>query len=380
LSNVLRVQILQPVVPAYRVPLFEALSNLPDLEIQVHAADRAGELKSANYAYQRATIRELAGGRLFWQSTRLSEPAPDVLVVSGNARVLSNYPLMLRAKRKAASVVWWGQGWSVGSSELGAWTRAHLSRLADVALLYNDAEIDLFAGYGFPPKRLVATNNTIDTREVKRIRALWDNERLEAFKTRHRLEGPVFLCCGRLVRSKRLQLAITALSRVHAAGGRFSFVLIGDGPEKAELERAAARSNLSSYIHFVGEEWQEESLAPWFLSARALLHPGPLGLGLLHAFAYGLPVITHAERRHHGPEIHALRDNENGLLFHEDDADDLARVIGIALSDQASMRRLAECALKTVEASYSFENMVARYHAALLLSREIQRERRGRAE
>jgi glycosyltransferase involved in cell wall biosynthesis len=374
------VQILQPVVPAYRVPLFEALSALPDIELQLHAADQAGELKSASCSYVRSPIRELAGGRLFWQRAPLSEPAPDVLVVSGNARVLSNYPLMLHARRKNASVVWWGQGWSVGSSEFGVWTRAHLARAADVALLYNDAEIDLFAGYGFPRKRLMATNNTIDTRDVKRIRAGWDSARLEAFKARHRLEGPVLLFCGRLVRSKRLHLAFSALSRVHAAGGRFSFVLVGDGPEKAELERAAERSNLSSCIHFVGEEWQEESLAPWFLSARALLHPGPLGLGLLHAFAYGLPVITHAERRHHGPEIHALSDNENGLLFREDEPDDLARVIGIALSDEATMQRLAECAQKTVEESYSFESMVARYHAALLLSREILRERRGRAE
>jgi glycosyltransferase involved in cell wall biosynthesis len=374
------VQILQSVVPAYRVPLFEALSALPDLEVRLYADDRAGELKSADYPYVRAPIQELAGGRAFWQHAALSEPPPDVLVVSGNARVLSNYWLMLRARRKAASVVWWGQGWSVGSSEPAVWARAHLARLADVALLYNDAEIGLFSGYGFPERRLTAMNNTIDTRAVKRIRAGWDRERLEDFKHRHGLEGPVLLFCGRLVRSKRLDLAFQALSRVQASGGRFSFVLVGDGPEKAALQRVAELANLAPFTRFVGEEWQEEKLAPWFLSARALLHPGPLGLGLLHAFSYGLPVITHAERRHHGPEVHALEAGENGLTFREDDAEDLARVIGIALSDGSHMQSMANRALQTVERSYSFESMVGRYHAALLLSREILRGGGARAE
>jgi glycosyltransferase involved in cell wall biosynthesis len=373
----LRVQILQPVVPAYRVPLFEALSSLPELELEVHAAERHGELESTHSGYRPSRIRPLFGGRLFWQSAKLSCPTPDVLVVSGNARWLSNYPLILRARRRGASIVWWGQGWSVGSSELSLSIRARLARLADVALLYNDAEIEMFSRHGFPRSRLAATNNTVDTRTIERLSREWTSERLAAFRTEHGLDPATLLFSGRLVASKRLDLAFDALGRLWHEGLRFSLAVIGEGPLKSPLKSRADALGFARAVCFAGAEWREEQLAPWFLSALAQVHPGQIGLGLLHSFAYGLPVVTHGDYRRHGPEIHALEPGVNGLCFKEGDVNDLARALRSILVEPARAARLAAGARATVQRDYSFDAMVSRFRSALFLSRKVAERRRS---
>jgi hypothetical protein len=50
------------------------------------------------------------GGRLFWQSN-LDVPLArgDILIINGNPRFLSNYPLWARARMMGIPVVWWGQ-------------------------------------------------------------------------------------------------------------------------------------------------------------------------------------------------------------------------------------------------------------------------------
>jgi glycosyltransferase involved in cell wall biosynthesis len=168
-----------------------------------------------------------------------------------------------------------------------------------------------------------------------------------------------------------------ALTGLWSEGLRFRLVLIGAGPEEAALRSAAEAGGYGGAVSFVGAEWREEQLAPWFLSARALVHPGPIGLGLLHSFAYGLPVVTHDNPRHHGPEIHALSPGVNGLCFAEGDAGDLARALRVVLGDEARLAELSLAARRTTRLEYSFENMVSRFHAALLLSRRVARERHG---
>ena len=51
-----------------------------------------------------------------------------------------------------------------------------------------------------------------------------------------------------------------------------------------------------------------------FSKSYAYISPGPVGLGVLHSFSYGVPVVT-LDYGKHGPEFSNIIDNENGLLF-----------------------------------------------------------------
>jgi glycosyltransferase involved in cell wall biosynthesis len=97
----------------------------------------------------------------------------------------------------------------------------------------------------------------------------------------------------------------------------------------------------------------------------------------LHAFGYGLPVVTHCDRRLHGPEIAALEDGGNGLLFARNDTRDLVVKLSLLLKDEALRRAMAASALDTVNSQYTLEHMVENLESAIMLASKRAVERSG---
>ena len=78
---------------------------------------------------------------------------------------------------------------------------------------------------------------------------------------------PLFVCAGRLVRSKRVDRVID-----YVAGKRVGqpiLVVIGDGPERARLEKLAREWQID--VRFLGNTPRREALA-WIGAADELVH------------------------------------------------------------------------------------------------------------
>ena len=85
--------------------------------------------------------------------------------------------------------------------------------------------------------------------------------------------------------------------------------------EEENLKQKAKQLGVDNNIIWLGAIYEQESLAPWFLYSKALIHPGAIGLSLLHSMGYGLPVLTHSNLDMHMPEIAAFKEGMNGLFF-----------------------------------------------------------------
>ncbi|MEN6479124.1 MAG: glycosyltransferase family 4 protein [Anaerolineales bacterium] len=239
-------------------------------------------------------------------------------------------------------------------------------RWVDAVLLYTDEEVASYRTTVIPAEKLFATNNTVDEAPIQQAIAYWDDTRLGRFCAEHGLEDKLLLLyCGRLKPSARLDLALRALRQLHDADVPAVMAIIGDGPERAALASLAIELGIASSVRWLGAVWDQMDLAPWFLSAQAFVYPGPIGLSLLHALNYGLPAVTHNNRANHHPEISALDDGVNGLLFRESDADDLADKIAMILRDPQLHKRLSQGALETVNRRYSLAHMVEGFMAAV---------------
>jgi glycosyltransferase involved in cell wall biosynthesis len=140
-------------------------------------------------------------------------------------------------------------------------------------------------------------------------------------------DARVLLCVCRLERQKGVDIAIRALRDIERA----HLVVLGEGPERAELEQLARELGVAVYL-----PGRVPDVAAWLRRASLLVHPvrwEGFGLALLEAMLASLPVV--ATRVSSIPEI--VVDGETGVLVPPDDPPALAAAIERVLSDPADL-------------------------------------------
>ena len=158
------------------------------------------------------------------------------------------------------------------------------------------------------------------------------------------LEPGTFVFVGRLTRQKALGVAIEAVARVPAA----KLVVVGDGPERAELERLAAASEGASRVRFLGLRTRDETLRIVAGAEAGLLSSDWENLphSAVEALSVGVPVVSTAV----GGVPEVVTDGENGLLVPPGDPEALAAAIRRILDEPGLRDRLAAAAKPSVEA------------------------------
>jgi glycosyltransferase involved in cell wall biosynthesis len=133
-------------------------------------------------------------------------------------------------------------------------------------------------------------------------------------------DAKVLLCVCRLERQKGVDVAINAMRDIPGA----HLVVLGEGPERVELERLAGER-----VHLLG---RVPDVAAWLCRASLLVHPvrwEGFGLALLEAMLASLPVV--ATNVSSIPEI--VVDGETGLLVAPNDPRALAAAINRVVDD-----------------------------------------------
>jgi glycosyltransferase involved in cell wall biosynthesis len=147
----------------------------------------------------------------------------------------------------------------------------------------------------------------------------------------HQGENLRFVCSGRLVDHKAIDLAIRALARADA-GLRLD--IYGDGERRAALEALVRDLGLQGRVEFKGWLTRHEDLLDALRAYRGYVFPSLAeanGIAMQEAMAMGLPVIT---LKWGGP---AMLADDDSTLFVMPDSEE-AVVAGIAMA----MNRLAQ--------------------------------------
>jgi glycosyltransferase involved in cell wall biosynthesis len=344
-----RVLIVQEKVPAYRVPLFEALSRADGLEVAVLHSDPAFCGRSPGFRETCVASRRLPGG-LRWQAgVRRHAAASDVAVAMFDVHWLSTVLLLLRPGPRPP-VVLWGHGY--GRNRLGRPLRARLARRADALLLYAEEDRQAFVEAGVDPGRVLVAPNTVFVDGPRRNR---ESRRTD------------FLYVGRLQPRKRVEDLLSAFARCQAAlRPEVRVRIVGDGEESGRLRGLARSLGIADRVLFTGSVTDEQALRPWFDAAIAYVCPGAVGLGVLHSFAFGVPVVT-AARAGHGPEARAVVPGETGILY-DGSVASLAAVLPRLAAAEAEARTLGENALAHYTSRRLPQQMVAGFLDAIAVA------------
>lgn len=363
-----RVLIIQALMKPYRVPFFTRLGET-----------LAGHGVGLRVAYGQPGPREarkgdaaelpapwglpvrnrwLAGERVLWQPVWRAAVAADLVVVEQANKHLINPLLLARARLGGPRVAFWGHGRNraAPAGTLAERAKRALVRAPHWWFAYTEGVAGELAAHGVAPARITAVNNAADTAAFAAQLAAVDEAQLALLRDRLGISAgaPVGLYCGALYPAKRPDLLVEAALQVRAARPDFHLLVLGAGPEQAQVQ-AAARAH--AWIHAPGAVFGA-ARAPYFRLADFFVHPGVVGLAVLDAFVAGLPTIT-CQVPGHGPEVDYLRDGENALVV-APDAGMLARAVLELAADPARRAALATQA-RADAGHYSLDGMVARF-------------------
>jgi glycosyltransferase involved in cell wall biosynthesis len=159
----------------------------------------------------------------------------------------------------------------------------------------------------------------------------------EPLSVDERPDGPLVVACGRLKPLKGFAHLIDALAEVRKTT-RAHLWIIGEGEQRAELERKIERLGLKRCVRLLGfRENPYRYMAAADVFVLSSLFEG-FGNVIVEAMACGAPVV--ATDCPYGPR-EIIRDGENGLLVEPASAASLARGILRVLTDGELKKRLA---------------------------------------
>lgn len=369
-TNVYRIALVHPSLATYRVPVFRALAARPGFDLTVFYGNTPGRAQEGSVSAFKAELAvvkavPLSRQALFWQQAQWRYAGArgyDVLVLSWNLRFLSLVPALLRAKSARMPTILWGHGYSKHESANRKRLRDWVASLASGLLFYNHRVANDYLAAGWPRQKIFVALNCLDQQPIQEARTAWlaRPAALAEFRRLHGLvHGRTILFVSRLAPANRVGLLIEALAKLVVSMPEIKLVIIGAGePEGSRLRKLADALGLTEHVRFQGPIFSETELAPWFCCSDLFCYPANVGLSLLHAFGYMLPVVTCDDQSIQGPELEALVSGYNGLLYETGSAGSLANTLRKLLTDEPLRRRLSAAAHDTVLTRFTLDNMV----------------------
>lgn len=136
---------------------------------------------------------------------------------------------------------------------------------------------------------------------------------------------------GRLIKEKNVDVLIKSIALTRDSIPDIKCLIIGDGPERSNLERLSHALGLEGNIHLLGFLARSEDVFSYMKSSKVCVLPSTregFGIVVLEANACGLPVVTVRHPQNAASDL--INDGKNGFLCKLNE-EDMAEKITMAL-------------------------------------------------
>lgn len=311
-----RVLLVQRKLPHYRVPLFNELARTPDLDLSLAIFTKPDTTDLVEFKIHHGSSYKRCG--VWWTpGLRKISQNYDVVIVPFDVHEAGCLKLLLSSATAKKTILF---GHSYGRRKSIRLLRRMLIRRAAATVVYTEEGKSRLTSEGVDENKVFVANNSIAV----------ENSELQTD-----IDRTSFLFVGRLAERKQISSLIQAFAAVKSKlPNTVTIDIVGDGDHRKFLEAKVRQHDLASRIHFHGQVLCAEKLKSLFAKSIAYVSPGHVGLGLIHSFAYGIPVVT-TEHDRHAPEYNHLRNGENGMLY--DGTDVQLQSTLLSLCDQPNL-------------------------------------------
>jgi glycosyltransferase involved in cell wall biosynthesis len=311
-----KILIIQNEIMHYRKPVYNELAKYYDITV-LHSGKPSLESMDK---YKEIITKVSKVGSFYFQSGVMTEARSEkynVVIAMFDVRWIANI-LAMQFNKKSRFLYW---GHRYGNNNIINHIRNFLMKKSDGVILYSDTEVDTILKSGINKNKLFVAENTIEV----------PNHEDGTNKEKSSL-----LFVGRAQKRKKVDKLLKAFAKIKDKLPQNTTVdIIGSGEENDYLQSLAKELKIDNQVVFHGAITDNEKLKSFFHKAFAYVSPGPVGLGVLHSLAYGVPVITY-KNEYHGPEFDNLKNKINSIIVN--DFEELKQALILIVNEKEYMR------------------------------------------
>ena len=344
--NIKKIALIPDRFASYRLTIFQKLSDqkLNNFKLTIFA-DVHEDIKGIKIADSSYANTELECGGIiwekvrnftfknicFWQSKVFFLPFRrdfDAFIYWGEANRISTWFSCIIAKLLGRKIVFWSHGIYGNEKPIKLYIRKLFYKFADAFLLYSDYGKSQMIKNGFEKNKIFVIKNSLNVDRQNFLFQQHKNSNIKEGCSQFDSKSRMLIFLGRLEPKKKIHLLIHGLSELRAKTGEdYKLLIIGEGGAEKSLKTLVSKLNLASHVIFYGACYDDNILAPLFISSDLCVSPGNVGLLAMHSLIYGTPVITHDDFSLQMPEFEVIKPLVSGDYFRFNDLDNMVEKI-----------------------------------------------------
>lgn len=189
--------------------------------------------------------------------------------------------------------------------------------------------------------------------------------------TRSASDYPRLLCIARLSQEKGVDVLLNAFQKIYATHPTATLTIVGDGPERASLEKLSVALSVEKSVYFVGAQ---TDVARYFSDADVYIQPSRYegwGIAVVEAAASGVPIVMTDV----GLAGEVIRDGVSGRIVPVEDPTAIADAVNEVLKDPSRADALARTARVVVQALPTVDESVRRVRMSLEQTERVEKMR-----
>jgi len=370
-----RILFIHNTVMWYRIPFFKALTDIYSVKFifnhgkvsnKLYGVDTPDEIEGLQGVEYEVLSNHLG---IAWGLIQRAWEDYDLLV-GGSwdsiPEIVESVYYLTVAWLRRKPIVLWREDWAWDDPSLKSRLlkplKKFMIKISSAIVLPGTKHREYFLSLGSNPEKIFlmpnVSNQTIQKEDYNKTAQLKEKMNLKNKK--------IVLYVGRLIKRKGIQYLLSALSQLENED--LVLLIVGSGEYETELKSRVQELGLADKVIFTGNIPQENLVFYYLMSDLVVVPSITYGIGdpwvlvLNEAMYFKKPVIaTEAV----GAACDMIKDNENGFIVPEKDADALAQSMVKILEDNDLKLEMGQKSYEIIQNKFRYHNMVNGFKQAV---------------